>query len=289
LLALTVTTRPGDTIAAEGLTYPGLKFAAGQRGLKTVGLPMDDKGILPDEFANQCKLNNIRTIYLCPSIQNPTNASMDDERRNQILDIASRYNVWIIEDEITTNYADQNKSCFANLSPDRTFHINSHSKTIAPGLRVGYLISPPKLKDSVAATMKGQCWFAPTLNVEIVQRFLDTRESKTWISVQKKELKHRHDLVRSTLGRFNIRLIAGSYHAWLVLPEPWRALEFQSQLLESGIQVLPSESFAGGRFPAPQAIRISMSGPETIGKLEKGLILIKDKLDDGYDPYLSAI
>ena len=289
LLALTVVTRPGDTIAAEGLTYPGLKSAAGQRGVKTIGLAMDEKGVLPDEFENQCKLNNIRAIYLCPSIQNPTNASMDNERRNQILEIASKFDVWIIEDEIPTNYSDQNPHSFINLAPERTFHINSHSKTIAPGLRVGYLISPPKFKDSVSAAIRAQCWFAPTLNVEIVQRFLDRHESKTWISAQKKELDHRHKLFMSILGGFNIKLIQGSYHAWLVLPEPWRAHEFQSHLLASGVRVLSSESFAVGRFSAPQAIRISLSGPETIGKLEKGLTIIKKRLDDGYDSHLSVL
>ena len=153
---------------------------------------------------------------------------------------------------------------------------------------MGYLISPPKFKNSVSAAIRAQCWFAPTLNVEIAQRFLDRHESKTWISAQINELDHRHNLLMSVLGEFNIKLIQGSYHAWLVLPEPWRALEFQSHLLASGIRVLSSESFAVGRFPAPQAIRISLSGPETIEKLEKGLNIIKKRLDDGYDSHQSV-
>ena len=287
-LALAAATRANDSIAAEGLTYPGLKAAASQQGLKVIGLPMDDEGILPEAFANHCKLNHLRALYLCPSIQNPTNACMGLARRKQIIDIARDHDVWIIEDEIPTNYSAQGAHSFINLAPERSFYINSHSKTVAPGLRVGYLLSPPKLTDSVAASLRAQCWFAPTLNVEIAQRWLDKKESRNWLSIQKRVLVKRQQLAEQILADYDIKLASGSFHVWLKLPEPWRAMEFQSLLLEKDVRVLSDESFAVGRFPAPQAIRICLSGPATNDELEEGLQRIRQQLDDGYGARFSV-
>jgi len=287
-LALMASTRSGDTIAAEGLCYPGLKAAASQQELKVIGLPMDDQGVLPESFANHCRLNHLRAIYLCPSIQNPTNACMQLERRKQILEIARDNQVWVIEDEIPTNFLTQNPNSFVNFAPEQTFYINSHSKTVAPGLRVGYLISPEKLRDSVAMSMRAQCWFAPTLNVEIAQRWLDSKESRDWLNIQKKELFKRQALASEILADYDLVLQKGSFHIWLNLPEPWRAIEFQARLLEHSVRVLSAEAFAVGRFPAPQAIRICLSGPPSIGRLEVGLKLIREQLDDGYESAFSV-
>ena len=288
LLALMAATRPGDTIASEGLTYPGLKAAANQRGVKVVGLSMDEQGVLPEAFASHCKLNHLRALYLCPTIQNPTNATMGLERRKQILEIAAKNEVWIIEDEIPSNYLTQTPHSFVNLAPELTFYINSHSKTVAPGLRVGYLISPSKLIESVSASIRAHCWFTPTLNVEIAQRWLDSKEAKDWLNIQKKDLFKRQQLAEQLLIDYDIQMTPGSFHVWLSLPEPWRALEYQSLLLEKGVRVLSAESFAVGRFSAPQAIRICLSGPATLDSLGKGLTAIRELLEQGYDTRLSV-
>jgi DNA-binding transcriptional MocR family regulator len=287
-LALMATTRRGDTIAAEGLAYPGLKAAASQLGVKVIGLPMDEQGVLPEAFSNQCKLNRLRAIYLCPSIQNPTNASMSVSRRKQIAEVAISEDVWILEDEVASNYLPSTSNCFFNLVPENTFYINSHSKTVAPGLRVGYLLSPPRLVDSVAASIRAQCWFAPTLNVEIVQRWINSKASKDWHNSQKKELEKRQRLATDLLVDYDIKLAIGSFHVWLLLPDPWRALEFQVALEDRGVKVLPADIFAIGRFHAPQAVRICLSGPPTIQVLETGLSIIKQQLDEGYDSRVSV-
>ncbi|MDH5354795.1 MAG: PLP-dependent aminotransferase family protein, partial [Gammaproteobacteria bacterium] len=97
----------------------------------------------------------------------------------------------------------------------------------------------------------------------------------------------RQALATEILTGYDIQQQKGSFHIWLKLPEPWRAVEFQSRLLEKSVRVLSAEAFAIGRFPAPQAIRICLSGPSTTGRLEEGLRVIRDQLDEGYEaPFL---
>ena len=98
----------------------------------------------------------------------------------------------------------------------------------------------------------------------------------------------RQQLAKQTLADYDIKLATGSFHVWLTLPEPWRAGEFQSLLLEKGVRVLSAESFAVGRFPAPQAIRICLSGPGPNDELQEGLQRIRRQLDDGYDARFSV-
>jgi len=108
------------------------------------------------------------------------------------------------------------------------------------------------------------------------------------LNIQKKDLYKRQALISEILDGYDIVTAKGSFHVWLSLPEPWRAMEFQSLLVEKGVRVLPAESFAVGRFPAPQAIRICISGPSTVDQLETGLRIIRQQLEDGYDMRLSV-
>ena len=286
--ALIAATQVGDTIASEGLAYPGIKAAASQRSLKLIGLAMDEQGILPDSLLSHCKRANIRALYVCPAIQNPTNASMGLARKKAIIDIARRYGIWLIEDDVNTSYLTTVGKRLVDLAPDITLYINSHSKHVAPGLRTGYLVAPPPLRDAVSTSIRAQCWFAPSLNVEIVQRWLDSHVAQQWLAKQKKQLAQRLKMTKDLIGDYDLHIRPGSFHAWLVLPDPWRAMEFQSRILSQGVKVLPAESFAVGRFPAPEAIRISFSAPETMHSLRLGLTRIKQQLDGGFDDRLTV-
>ena len=148
---------------------------------------------------------------------------------------------------------------------------------------MGYLLSPETFVEAATTTMHTQCWFAPTLNVEVAQRWLDRKASQEWLQAQKQALHQRRVLAEQILQNYDLTTLVGSFHVWLKLPEPWRASEFQALLLKRGVRVLSAESFAIGRFPAPQAIRICLSGPATIDILRQGLERIRQQLDEGYE------
>jgi len=125
--------------------------------------------------------------------------------------------------------------------------------------------------------------------LEIAQRWMQRRDTPAWFTWHCSELARHQAPAKEVLGEFDSRLIPGSFHAWLRLPEPWRAVDFNRALRGKGVSILATESFAVGRFPAPQAVRISISAPPTYAEEERGLGTIREQLQRGVPTRMTAI
>jgi DNA-binding transcriptional MocR family regulator len=98
MLALMALMKPGDTLLCEEYSYPGIKTLATQLGVKMHGLPMDEEGLIPDHLEGAIMQTGARVLYCMPNYQNPTSANMSLKRRREIVDIAQRQGLWIVED-----------------------------------------------------------------------------------------------------------------------------------------------------------------------------------------------
>ncbi|HIF21501.1 MAG TPA: PLP-dependent aminotransferase family protein [Gemmatimonadetes bacterium] len=92
--------RPGDTLMTAELTYPGLKAVSRMLELRVRGVAMDDEGIIPEALDAHCSESPAHALYVVPTIQNPTGATMSEERRREIAGVARRHGLIILEDEI---------------------------------------------------------------------------------------------------------------------------------------------------------------------------------------------
>ena len=285
-LAIAATVRPGEQLLCEGLTYPGLTAVTAQLGIKVTGLEQDEHGIIPASLEEYCKSGNYRALYCTPVAQNPTNAVMTEARQREIMDIAERYHLWIIEDALSGYYYEDKPLGFHTLNPERCLYIHSHSKMLAGGLRVGYLVTPSRLGLAVSSAIRSHCWFTSPITVEVAQRWISSSKFAHAETLIRAELQRRIDAARRILDGYQCRTLDGSFHCWLSLPEPWRASDFEARLLEKDVAVLSSEPFAVGRFPAPQAIRICLSSPASFEDVEQGLTIIREELDSGLSGHL---
>ena len=94
--------------------------------------------MLPSAFEQAARNGDSRVLYVVPTLQNPTTSTMPRERREAIVEIARRYNITIVEDDIFRLLDERvQPPPFYTLAPERTFYITSLSKALAPGLRVG--------------------------------------------------------------------------------------------------------------------------------------------------------
>lgn len=141
---------PGDTVLIEQDCYQGSITRLTRRGVRIVGIPLDDDGMRVDAVAAalaDLKAKGIRPkyIYTIPTVQNPTGTIMSEQRRAELLKLADDYGVPIFEDDC---YADliwngqRPPALYAMSKTSNVIHIGSFSKSVAPALRVGYIVAP---------------------------------------------------------------------------------------------------------------------------------------------------
>ena len=136
-------TQPGDKVMAEVINYASLRTTFQTSNVEPLVLGMDKDGLLPDDFERAAKAGLSRLLYLVPSFQNPTTHSMSRGRRDEIVAIARKYDVTIIEDDVFRLLDPRAQpATFFALAPERVVHITSLSKTMAPGLRLGFVATP---------------------------------------------------------------------------------------------------------------------------------------------------
>ena len=140
--------QPGDTILVEGFSYGGAITRFRKLGLKIVGMELDGDGIRMD--ALEASLTELagrgikpRFVYTIPTIQNPTGSIMPLDRRHRLLALAEQHGVPIFEDECYSDllWGEEAPPALYALDPTRVIHIGSFSKSLAPALRVGYMVA----------------------------------------------------------------------------------------------------------------------------------------------------
>ncbi len=279
VIALQSITKPGDWIFSEGLTYPGFNYVARQLNLRQVGLSMDEDGILPDQFNGLCEQYKPKALYCLPTLHNPTTVTMPQERRLEIIEIAKHHNCLIIEDEVQTFPPRENSvDALVTLAPDDVIYVNSFSKVLTLGIRVGYLICPSRLTSTIETTLQTNCIQTATLMIEIVSRWINSGKAKKMLGKRVEEINARQEIVSKIFNGLNYKSRRNGLNVWLTLPEPWRADEFVNQVEKNGVLIRSSEYFAVARYASPHAVRICITSPPTQEQTKKGLEIIRDTL-----------
>ena len=139
---------PGDTVLMEELTYAGAITRHRRIGANVVGVPMDADGMQPealDRILGELQARGVtpKYLYTIPTIQNPTGGILPLARRHAILDILKRHGVMVFEDECYADlvWAGAAPPAFYALDPARVIHIGLFSKSLAPALRLGYVVA----------------------------------------------------------------------------------------------------------------------------------------------------
>ena len=288
--ALASATRPGDAVGAECLTYPGFKALAAALDLKLVPIAIDRDGIVPEAFEAACREQRIRALYVVPNLQNPTGAVLPEARRRELARIAEACDVMIVEDDVYGFLLETPPPPIASFTRTHATYVGGASKSLAPGLRVGWLHAPVERLGRAGATMRVTTYMATPTMTEIVARWMRSGDADRLIVEKRRTAADRQVLARARLeAARRIDAHPRAFHLWATLPEPWRAEEFAAAARRRGVALTPAAAFHVGKGPAPEAVRICLGGTDDQTELERGLDIVGALLADAPLPYLSVV
>lgn len=265
--------KPGDALCVPALTYPGLRMAAERRGLRLVPVACDEEGLNPDAFLECCKAGRPRALYLVPTLDNPTTATLPRSRRERIAEVARSHGLAIIEDDAYGALPPEAPAPIAAIAGDITWHIATLSKCVSPGLCIAY-VAVPGTNEAVrlSAELRAINMMASPLAAALASQWIAEGELDAVVAAIRQENGLRQSVAREALRGLDVRAHPCGHHLWLRLPEPWRRGEFGAHARQLGLSVILSDAFAVG--PAPDAIRVSLGAAPDAETLRYGLSLL---------------
>lgn len=270
-IALSCLLRTGDTLMVEALTYPGVINLARILGLRLQPIAMDRHGISPKAFEQACREHNARVLMCMPTLHNPTSITLSQSRREALVDIARRYDVSLIEDDIYLRPDGFDLSTLHSLAPERTLHISALSKILAPGLRIGMLTAPPPLMPALISTAQTFNWMPAPYMVELALRLLESPACSTIVKQRKDATAARVAQLREAFQGLSLWSDPACTHAWCLLPYPWQANDYAMAAEQGGVFVTPARYFDSSDHQSPQAIRIALGTCQEAALLARGL------------------
>jgi GntR family transcriptional regulator/MocR family aminotransferase len=212
--------RGHERIAVEDPGLPDLRDRIRWHGLDPVPVPVDGEGLRVDAL----EAAGPRAVLLTPAHQYPTGVVLSPERRAALAGWARARDGWMIEDDYDAEfrYDGEPVGCFQGLAPERVIHAGTASKTLGPGLRLGWLVVPPALRDEVGAAKEAADLGNPVLDQWAFVRFLESGGLDRHLRSTRQIYRRRRDRLLAAAAKHlpgaRPRGIAAGLHLVLELP-----------------------------------------------------------------------
>lgn len=272
-VALMSVAPPGSTVAIETVSHHTLVPLSGYLGLHLEGLAIDDDGMIPKALDEACRKGQIRAVFLQPSVINPRAVLMSAERRRALAEVAVRHDIAIIENDVLGPLVEPRIPPIAALAPERTLYITSFTKTVVPGLRIGYLVAPDRYAAAVANRHLVSNWMAVPAMAEIASRWVSDGTAMQLVNWQREALVSRHAIAAEAFAGLAYHSHPQSLHVWLPLTGEHTEEGFVSQARLRGVAIAPGASFRTSDRDRAAAVRVSL-GSTSEHELRTGLGVI---------------
>lgn len=274
-LAMATLANAGETMVTEALGYPGIRAAAYEQDLRLAPLAIDSEGIIPDAFADICRRSNVKLLVTVPTNHNPTGATQSLVRRQQIIEIARRHGVTIVEDGVYAPLQNWQIPSYRDLAPDISIFLTTMSKVMSPALRLGYMIAPDNLVPRLATKMTTMNWMTSPLILDMANFLFQSgqvaEQGRRLIEICHRREKLAHDI----LGRWLDRPLSPPHsplsHIWIRLPQAQSMSGFVSCARRENIVVVAGDTFAVNRSVAVGHVRVCLMAEPREDRLVKAL------------------
>ncbi len=278
-------TERGDTIICERDCYEGTLNRYYRRGINVVGIPLDQGGMRMDALEAALaglKSKGVRPkfIYTIPTVQNPTGTVLGEDRRRKLLEFAERYSVPIFEDDCYADLTWSGKrppALYAMSKSQNVIHIGSFSKTIAPALRVGFLVAPwavmsrlLPLKTDAGTGGLEQMMLAEYCDARFAEHVPQLRQRfKAKLDTMVAALNEQF----GTAAEFDYP--PGGIFLWVKLPDNVDTMKLRDVALAAGVQINPGPEWSIDKDYSRSRMRLCFASP-THEEIRQGIAVLAD-------------
>ena len=274
---------PGDHILVESPTYLGALQAWNAYGAEFIPVPIDDDGMITEKLEERLRAG-IKFIYVLPNFQNPTGVTLSYERRLQLIKLAEQYGVPIVEDdpygqlryegenlpavEVLDSQTRAQSDCYSG----NVIYLSTFSKTLAPGIRLAWVIAPPEVITKLIMAKQGTDLHTSTFNQIVAFEvgrggFLDQH-----VKLIRKTYRERRDVMIDTLEEHMPDGVSwtkpkGGLFLWVTLPDTVDSTDLFKDALEQHVAFVPGAPFfAEGGGHNTMRLNFSNAKPEMINE-----------------------
>jgi 2-aminoadipate transaminase len=276
---------PGDTVLIEQETYQGALTRLARLGVEAVGIPLDQGGLRLDVLAtalDELKHRNIRPkyIYTIPTVQNPTGTIMAEQRRRELLALAETHGVPIFEDDC---YADliwdgrRPPALYAMSRHGGVIHIGSFSKSIAPALRVGFIVAGWEMLARILAlkTDAGSGALEQMVLAEYCAAHFTEHVPQLTRALRAKLETLMESLAEQLGTAAEFDEPAGGIFLWVKLPDRVDTQKLAAAALASGVAINPGPEWSTDNIYAGSRMRLCFASP-THEAIRQGVATLAD-------------
>jgi GntR family transcriptional regulator/MocR family aminotransferase len=270
--------KPGDIVLVENPTYDlALDLFRAQR-VKLVGCPVDAAGMQVEQLEPLLQQHHPKLIYTIPNFQNPTGACLSLARRRQLIALADRYNIPILEDDFVGDlrYDGRAQPALKALDPGgRVIYVGTFSKMIMPGLRVGFLVAEGPIYELLAQLKRVNDLMTSTLMQRALELYVTVGRYQAHVRRSCQVYRRRRDAIVQAIDRHlpaGAQVIPpqGGLFAWLRLPEGASALRLQPLAAEEGVEYAPGPRFFSHPAEGERFMRLNFA-TQTPEEIDEGI------------------
>ena len=260
----------GDVIVCERPTFLGALIAFNPCEPAYASVPMDDEGLDTDALEQVLRTTQrVKLIYTVPDFQNPTGRTMSLARRRRLVELADEFDVMVLEDTPyrELRYDGERLPSIKSLDTSgRVIHLGSFSKTLAPGLRLGWVLAEPEIREKLSLLKLAADTQNGTLNMRAAAAYLSGFDIEAHIAGMLPTYRHQRDLMLASIEEHfpaGVRWTRpdGGLFTWVTFPEGLDTAAFQRDHLipRAGVILVPSAPFFATE-PEVNHARMSFSG-----------------------------
>ncbi|MGP4914899.1 aminotransferase-like domain-containing protein [Brachybacterium tyrofermentans] len=243
---------PGDVVLVESPTYLAAVQAFAVHGARMIGVETDDDGVVPEALEEAIRTHHPRMVYLIPTFQNPTGRTMPVARRQAVADVLLRTDVPLIEDDPygALSFTGGTWAPIAALPgmSERTLLLNSMSKLMSPGVRIGWMRAEGPILNTLAVAKAAISMQSSVVDQLTVARYLDSVDLDAHVARVSAVYRERRDAMAAAIAPVlpagaHVTHPDGGMFLWAALGEGYDAQVMLAEAVSAGVAYLPGWSF----------------------------------------------